>query len=318
MKLILCYHNFVDDEEDKNGPYAKLYGQSRSITRENLSQQLSWLKQEFDVVGLDEMVQEDRSSRRLAITVDDGFRSMVDHAYPVLKELQVPATWFIASAYVQNSELHPWWFLLDFVREKVSHRFEFAFEGKSIVHDPVSKDSFFSEMRSLFLKLPAPRRNKLQEQLEQAIRQWVDIPQNSFIREDELIHLFKETDLIVPGCHTHQHVNCGIEPKEFIEEELITNQAFIESVYGKKSPFFAFPYGRKDSYRVEQETREALRRASISHAFTTERSYMKKNGDDYFIPRLTMQPNWSIKKMRYFVKNLNQVNFLMKVKRALN
>ena len=49
-----------------------------------------------------------RLPRRVAvITFDDGFANVYLHAFPVLKDLGVPATVFLATAYVGNSEPFP-------------------------------------------------------------------------------------------------------------------------------------------------------------------------------------------------------------------
>lgn len=42
------------------------------------------------------------AARTVAVTFDDGFQSVYTHAWPVLRELQIPATVFVNTAYLDN------------------------------------------------------------------------------------------------------------------------------------------------------------------------------------------------------------------------
>jgi peptidoglycan/xylan/chitin deacetylase (PgdA/CDA1 family) len=45
--------------------------------------------------------------RTVAVTFDDGFESVYVHAWPVLRELQIPATVFLATAYMDGDDPFP-------------------------------------------------------------------------------------------------------------------------------------------------------------------------------------------------------------------
>lgn len=66
----------------------------------------------FKVVPLNRVVQmlsnREPFTRELAITFDDGYRDNFELAAPVLKELHLPATFFVTTDFI-GSEIVPWW-----------------------------------------------------------------------------------------------------------------------------------------------------------------------------------------------------------------
>jgi peptidoglycan/xylan/chitin deacetylase (PgdA/CDA1 family) len=63
---------------------------------------LKFLKQKTNVVSLDDFFEGRLSIKKfnVVITFDDGFKSWVSHAAPILKELGLPATFFVSSGFV--------------------------------------------------------------------------------------------------------------------------------------------------------------------------------------------------------------------------
>jgi peptidoglycan/xylan/chitin deacetylase (PgdA/CDA1 family) len=99
--LILSYHRVVGDfreEEQKSLP-------TLNIARETFRKHLLALRESHDIVSLDdaiELLRGDRKSARdvAAITFDDGYRDVYTHAFPVLRELRVPAIVYVPSAFI--------------------------------------------------------------------------------------------------------------------------------------------------------------------------------------------------------------------------
>jgi peptidoglycan/xylan/chitin deacetylase (PgdA/CDA1 family) len=67
---------------------------------------LDFLKRRTNVVSLDDYFSGKLSSERInvAITFDDGYKGWVTNAMPVLRELKLPATFFISSGFVGLSK----------------------------------------------------------------------------------------------------------------------------------------------------------------------------------------------------------------------
>src|SRR5919201_575613 len=91
--LILCYHNVVP--QDGGSPDELGLHMPLSI----FERQMRWLATRFALIPLDEFVsrlERGASLRRVAsITFDDGYASVFEHAWPLLRDLRIPATAFI-------------------------------------------------------------------------------------------------------------------------------------------------------------------------------------------------------------------------------
>lgn len=76
-------------------------------------QHLKFYKSNFDIVTIDELNTLSQSQKKLSnryalITFDDGYIDNYQLAYPLLKEYQVPATFFIATDFIEK-DIIPWW-----------------------------------------------------------------------------------------------------------------------------------------------------------------------------------------------------------------
>jgi peptidoglycan/xylan/chitin deacetylase (PgdA/CDA1 family) len=71
-------------------------------TIESFETNLHFLKKKTNVISLDDFFSGQLSSKKLnvVITFDDGYKSWVDHAIPILLKLGLPATFFVSSGFI--------------------------------------------------------------------------------------------------------------------------------------------------------------------------------------------------------------------------
>ncbi len=99
---ILCYHRFANRA-------SKL-----AVTPAAFSAQMEYLAQNhYRVISLGELQRflegnEPLPRRSVAITIDDGYRSSYELAYPILKKYGFPATVFLYSDFVGSSDAMNW------------------------------------------------------------------------------------------------------------------------------------------------------------------------------------------------------------------
>lgn len=97
--LVLCYHRVNDSGHPFFG------GMPTALFRE----QMEVLRDGFSVHGLHELVElaaaGDVPANAVAITFDDGYRDNYSNAYPILRELSLPATIFLVTDAVDGNRL---------------------------------------------------------------------------------------------------------------------------------------------------------------------------------------------------------------------
>ena len=89
LASILVYHAIRSSTDDGTADVA--------LGVDRFARQMAFLAQHREVVPLDVAVQTvaQKTRRRVAITFDDGYRSVLEHALPVLEEFRFPATVFV-------------------------------------------------------------------------------------------------------------------------------------------------------------------------------------------------------------------------------
>jgi peptidoglycan/xylan/chitin deacetylase (PgdA/CDA1 family) len=106
MPLVLGYHRVVEDYAASAGHYMP----AMLISRRMLERQLDWIGRHFRFVSLDELSPrlergEPFDKPVAAITFDDGYRDVYDHAFPLLKRKGIPAGIFVVTELVGTTRL---------------------------------------------------------------------------------------------------------------------------------------------------------------------------------------------------------------------
>src|SRR5262249_43259082 len=97
---ILCFHRVG-------------YGRDAlAVSPSRFQQHMRWLLEcGAKPVRLTEMLEKLRKpidGRHVCITFDDGYRDLLDHAVPVLRELRLPATVFLPTHIIDGAETYYW------------------------------------------------------------------------------------------------------------------------------------------------------------------------------------------------------------------
>src|SRR4030095_5627286 len=73
-----------------------------NITPKRLFDQVSWLQRRYRFVTIDEFCQAKKRRGLAAVTFDDGYKSVIDDALPVLRALGIPCTIFVNTAALEK------------------------------------------------------------------------------------------------------------------------------------------------------------------------------------------------------------------------
>jgi peptidoglycan/xylan/chitin deacetylase (PgdA/CDA1 family) len=111
---VLTYHRVASPGVGSGAPAAGVMDEGVvDVAADQLERQLAFIKRWFHPVGIDDLfsfVHADKPLPRnpILITFDDGYRDNHDVALPILSRHGVPATFFVATDYVQRRRLF-WW-----------------------------------------------------------------------------------------------------------------------------------------------------------------------------------------------------------------
>ncbi|HIJ66758.1 MAG TPA: polysaccharide deacetylase family protein [Planctomycetes bacterium] len=102
---IFLFHGVVDGSN-----YAVRNYTNKHIDRELFRQMICDLKEKGRAVSMDEVVEywqagERPPGRSFAITFDDGFENNYSVAAPILKDLEVPATFYVTTDFIENNSM---------------------------------------------------------------------------------------------------------------------------------------------------------------------------------------------------------------------
>jgi peptidoglycan/xylan/chitin deacetylase (PgdA/CDA1 family) len=275
--LVLIYHRVNRD--------TGLFAIERS-TPETFRGHMTHIARHFHVMPLAEIVRRLASDevlppRSIAITFDDGYEDNYTDAYPILRELGLPATVFLTTGVIGTGG--GLWF------DRILHAFEHArrdrmtLPGEKDATDlrepPARAAAAFRTLQAL-MRLPDATRlttvDRIVNELDPAragrLPAMLDWDQVRTMASGGLSF----------GAHTVTHPILTRLPLEEAERELKASKQRIEQETGRPTVLMAYPVGRRPDYSPELTALAA--RLDFQAAFTTEPG-ANARGDDRFLLR---------------------------------
>lgn len=203
----------------------------------NIYKNLKWMKNNFNVVTLDEMFEEP-SKGKVAVTFDDAYNSVLEEAFPVLEDLQIPATIFINGRSFDTKCI---W----------RHKVRFLISNNLVEEFLDANESYkpLLNRNNFYLVSKSPDVSSLQ--IDQAIslfleRKKIDIDDFSYILREPK-QLINHT-LLTYGNHGYNHYLLSSLTESQQEDEILRNKEFLKSLSVPTSKIFAVPFGRENDF----------------------------------------------------------------------
>lgn len=276
--LIINYHEIFGDDDDTswcNFPFL--------LTSEELfSKHLHYVAQHYKIVSLEE-VYASSATGLAAITFDDGYKGVYSRAFPLLRELGIPATVFLSTDFIGSSSL-PWW-------ENIATRIKFISSlpinlRREYLKDAPEKwryhlDSPDSTATSICLYKwsSAEEKNMLDRFLDRIPSDAPSSSKRIFLSMDEIQEM--KSAGITFGSHTKTHPILPWLDDESLNTELKESRDIVIDINGTASCWFAYPNGifTEREERVVQE---------LGFAGAVQASlYLDKTGR-YALPRIDL------------------------------
>ena len=255
------YHRIIDPEALNYPIQAGMY-----VRPETFQMQMEYLARDANVIGLETLIEHLEQGARIpkktiVITFDDGWLDNYTFALPILDQVQLPATVFLATSYINTSE----WFWSDTLalvikvlrneakrKESISARiFEndaISVTSASSLVDVIAQDSE-GDLSSVvdtaieLLKLrPAKERSSVIKTLVHLAKDFTSLVQDRvFLNWDEIAEM-KEANITF-GSHTHSHKALDSLEDAQIRDELDNATQLLRAHIETPSSVFCYPGG---------------------------------------------------------------------------
>ena len=286
---ILLYHGVTKERGEGVFNYRQKF-----IDTDAFRAQLVWMKKAFEVLPLAEFLTRQAtgtlSAGALAITFDDGYANNYTNAFPALKELGVPATFFITTDFIEGVPLPvdrieyavgvtrcgeltlPW-------ADSGKRTFVLATREERIAADLAIRTHMKTlESHGAFL-------GALEEcagvHLAQVLAQ-------SSYRPMTWEHMQEmEASGMTFAPHTRSHPILSHLPVEYAREEILASrEALRANLTHPLLDTFAYPNGGASDYT--DETIALLKELGFAAALTTEQRTVRRHNNPHRLPRFTM------------------------------
>jgi peptidoglycan/xylan/chitin deacetylase (PgdA/CDA1 family) len=220
--------------------------------------------------------------RSVAVTFDDGYADNVQVALPILRETGVPATFFVATSYLDGGRM---WndTVIESVRRLVPGEHPFPHAGLRSISVPHSSDrrALVLELLGAIKYLPQPERDTAANALASLLAQ--PLSANMMMRREDL-RLLIDAGMDVGG-HTRSHpILSGLSAGQ-AEEEIAGGLDDISAITGRRPTLFAYPNGRRGVDYADREV-GIVGKLGLAAAFVTNRGIVTTESDRFQAPRL--------------------------------
>jgi len=275
--FILIYHRVLDEPD---------FMRPGEVDKQAFSWQMDLLANYFNVLPLSEAIEKLKNdqlpSRAVSITFDDGYADNYLNALPILQKNNLPATFFIATGYLNGGIM---WNdqVIEAIRRLKTATLDLTADGLALfdVSTPEQKVATAHQILNKIKHMDGDKR----QAIANSIASQVDsMPADLMLTDEQLIKLHQAGMEI--GGHTVTHPILANLDKETVWQEIIENKQSLEKLLKIQLQHFAYPNGKPgQDYRPEQT--ELIKAAGYQAAVATQWGVVNKDGDFYQLPRFT-------------------------------
>ncbi|MEL7140953.1 MAG: polysaccharide deacetylase family protein [Cyanobacteria bacterium J06643_4] len=290
VATVLMYHSVPRAAE------ARWMDPRNCLSAERFEQQMQFLSRDRKVISIERLTQQLTHGERIergtvAITFDDGYLNNLRVAAPILARYGLPATIYLATAYVTTGENQWIDTLYSAFRARSGHRLclsEFGLEDATLSSAAQCERAYLAIAHHLITCKPS---------LRQAILATIDrqlapsaYPPRLTMTWDDVRELRDRYSNITLGVHTANHIDLATHSEE-TDREVQLSIAQVLAETGERPNHLAFPYNR---YNLEAQVQVAkYLRSAVA---TAPDPVVRADTSLYALPRLEApQSLWLLK-----------------------
>jgi peptidoglycan/xylan/chitin deacetylase (PgdA/CDA1 family) len=282
--LILTYHR-VRDCPDPVWPW--------DPDRQEFISQMRVIKEYFNPLTISEAMElidkEELPERAVCLTFDDGYADNYEIAFPILSDLKITATFFIATGYLNGGEM---WNdrVLEVVRQIEPGTYDFGQLGEIRVLENSEKSEIASQLLNQMKYMPSAERDQLSRKLAQefGIRN-----NDQVMMSDRMVSEMHRNGLEI-GSHTVSHPILAQLSLAEAKKEIHDSKVYLESLLDTRIRSFAYPNGKSGTDLTERDI-DIVRESGYQVSVTTDWGPAIPSSNRFALPRIGIYGNNSAK-----------------------
>lgn len=298
--LVLIYHRVIDLENDP---------QQLAVSIKNFESQISHLKSNYQIKTLQQIVSDIKQrqivNKSVAITFDDGYFDNKSYALPILEKLQIPATIFISTNYVDKADEF-WWDKLESVlllSTNLPPHLELKINTEVYIWNDCNsrREQIYQDIHKILKAISISEIPSIIKQL--VVWSGSDYhPRQKYrpVSQSELIEMSKSPYVEI-GAHTMSHCRLSNESAECQRNEIEGSKLFLEKLLNKKILSFSYPFGTYSDYT--DFTPGIVKQMEYNCGISNNQDLVTKNTDVYSIPRYLVR-NWNSTEFANRINNM--------------
>ncbi len=275
--FILIYHRVLDEPD---------FMRPGEVDKQIFTWQMALIKKNFNVLSLADALEKMRSNtlppRAVCITFDDGYADNFLNALPILKQNELPATFFIASGFLNGGRM---WndtiieTLRNYPEEQLNlEKIELGvFSTKTELEKAQAANQIILKIKHLDPEIKTEYTNYIASFAEK-------LPDDLMLNNEQLLQL--EQSGMEIGGHTVTHPIMAKIPAEQLKQEIEENKQALEAFINKPLRFFAYPNGKPGQDYLPEQVK-LIKENNYQAAVSTQWGVSNGKSDIFQLSRFT-------------------------------
>jgi len=292
---ILTYHRVIDTE--KNYPFDS---DLISATPDSFAKQMRYIKSSYHPISMSKFIDSIENDKKLPknaimVTFDDGFDDNYKNAYPILKELDIPATFFVSTDYIGKPDTIWYERLAYFFNRGTSQNIIIKELNLEFMLSESNKQECYIELIEKFKLIDDKKRKDI---LNALYKKYGDPYLNISSKDKKLSQFMTWEQLkelsennITINAHSHSHPILSMLSPEELNFELNEPKKIIEEKLCSTVESLAYPVGQEESISDSVKIETKKNNYKVAFSFISGMCDLN-NVDKFNIKRLHVEKEY--------------------------